>query len=172
MTSIEKFRQLKFAPLTPNEEASFWNIVDIKFGGNGCWEWSSSPDKSGYCRFKVDGKRYLVHRIAYALCRGPVPSGSLVCHKCDNRKCVRPDHLFLGNHKQNTGDMFAKGRGRSGERSSFAKLTEEAVKEILCSKEIARVVAKRFGVSKSCVGKIRTRQNWKHVQPTRDESAE
>ncbi len=77
-----------------------------------CWEWVGykTPDQ-GYGQIAVNGKRRRrVHRVAYELNYGPVPPGLCVLHRCDNRTCVRPDHLFLGTNQDNSDDMIAKGR--------------------------------------------------------------
>lgn len=64
----------------------------------------------GYGQLSVNGKLNLAHRFSYELAYGPIPNGLLVCHHCDNPRCVRPDHLFLGDHSANTVDMMSKGR--------------------------------------------------------------
>lgn len=88
----------------------FWRKVDKPNGENGCWLWTGSFTTPGYGQFRADGKNLSTHRYAYEISRGPIPKGLLVCHHCDNPKCVRPDHLFLGTHKDNHDDSVAKGR--------------------------------------------------------------
>ena len=100
----------------PQEFAErFWSYVR-KVDGDGCWEWTSKNGAKGYGRMPMrwqDG--YTVeegaHRIAWMLTRGD-PGTLYVLHKCDNRKCVRPDHLFLGTQGDNVRDCVAKGRWR------------------------------------------------------------
>jgi hypothetical protein len=101
-----------------NEEFAerFWARVDKSGEPDTCWPWTGA--KSGeYGALAVldeNGawRRRPAHRVSYELVNGAIPNGMLVCHRCDNPPCVRPDHLFLGTHKDNSDDKVAKGRNR------------------------------------------------------------
>ena len=76
-----------------------------------CWEWTAATNNIGYGMFRVrQGLMRTAHRVSYELFKGPIPFGMVVCHKCDNPKCVNPDHLWAGTMLDNIRDMDNKGR--------------------------------------------------------------
>lgn len=86
---------------------------------DGCWLWTGRQDGVGYGLLHVDGRRTGAHRLAYRLTRGPIPDGLFVCHHCDVRLCVNPDHLFIGTAGDNMRDCLRKGRHRRGETNAY-----------------------------------------------------
>lgn len=97
----------------PSHWVAFWRRVRVDSGFK-CWEWTGLVDQGGYGRLSLREKGRVrsecAHRLAWRLAYGPIPDGLCVCHRCDNRRCVRIDHLFLGTPKDNTRDMIQKGR--------------------------------------------------------------
>lgn len=99
---------------------------NIALTDQGCWQWTKNKDRLGYGRLKISlGTRLLfktssAHRFAWELIVGEIPEGMCVLHKCDNRACCNPDHLFLGTQQDNMQDMHKKGRGPKGyKRAKF-----------------------------------------------------
>ena len=133
---------------------------------SGCWLWDGPYYRAGYGIFCCRGyaeKR--AHRFFYEYYVGPIPDGLFVCHKCDVPSCVNPDHLFVGSNADNMADMVHKGRSADlrGEKSSMAKLTSAAVREILTSDDSGAVLAAKFGVARSTVNAVMSGKTWKHV---------
>jgi hypothetical protein len=145
----------------------FWEKVDIK-GPNDCWNWTAGTCTNGYGNFKANVsaiKTTRASRYVYATRISQIPSGLSVCHKCDNRRCVNPNHLFLGTAKDNAIDKSKKGRCQDhrGEKHPEHKLTTPNVIEIIASNATYSSMSAKFGVSKGLIGHIKAGRAWKHV---------
>ncbi|WP_082549806.1 HNH endonuclease signature motif containing protein [Mesorhizobium sp. Root157] len=132
-----------------------------------CWEWTGSADSKGYGRLNLGDTPILVHRASWEAFRGPIPEGMFVCHRCDNPRCFRPEHLFLGDQQMNMDDKMSKKRHRygvsRGADHGCAKLTEQQVRDIRASSGPSRIIAERFGISGRQVRDIRALKVWKHL---------
>lgn len=133
----------------------------------GCWEWQGTVNpENGYGQQRFNKKKWLVHRYSYLLHKGEIDNNLCVLHKCDNRKCVNPEHLFLGTRRENNIDCSKKGRKPRGENHSCAKLTNLEVEEIRHLQKNGfthREIAEKFGVSRSTISMIINRINWAHA---------
>lgn len=153
----------------------FWAKVDIK-APNECWAWTAAKNsKTGYGCFRVgslkDGSRRMIdaHRHAVELTRGFITEGLYVLHRCDNRICVNPNHLYVGTQSDNISDMW--NRGRSGRKADFAmgknngraRLSEDQVRMVRASLKSGPDLAKELGITRAQVSAIRRRKAWAHV---------
>jgi hypothetical protein len=132
---------------------------------SGCWLWLKSVDRYGYGQWTRyhGGRRVTAHRMAYEIHNGPLPAGACVCHRCDVRSCVRPDHLWLGTVAENNADKVDKGRQSRGEKSGLAKLTAEDVARIRAHPGSHQDAADLFRVSQSLIWAVRSGRAWSHV---------
>lgn len=141
-----------------SREAKFWRYVNKQ---DNCWLWLGSRYSNGYGRLLYDKAQILAHRVAWELTNGLIPNGLFVCHHCDNKLCVRLDHLFLGTPKDNTADMVNKGRhykhpkGQlAGENNPNSKLTNVDVIAIRNTTSPRRIIAEKFSISLSTVNNV------------------
>lgn len=136
---------------------------------NGCWQWTASTCSGGYGTFNLNGKTVGSHRVSYLLHKGDIPKGLDICHTCDNVKCVNPDHLFLGTHRDNMQDMILKKRGHKarGSAHSQTSLTDKEVLEIRylysTSSYTMLELGSKFRVSKATIHRIVRRIYWTHI---------
>lgn len=164
-----KFCGTSFAPTHSAAKYCNWlcryseYIASIVPDENGCMNFPIGINGHGYAIIRNDDGKYVpCHRLAWELKFGPIAQGLCACHKCDNRKCVNPDHLFLGTNADNVRDKISKGRVPS-------ILSPRQVAEIVNSDESQTVIAKRYGLAQETVSAIKTGKTWRHlglVKPT------
>lgn len=145
----------------PIEQAirRFWERVDTS---GDCWLWTGKCTPRGYGKVVIRQIIFLAHRMSYVLTNGQIPRGLCVCHHCDVRSCVNPNHLWLGTNLDNARDMVAKGRSPKGEACGWSKLSEAQVLEIVrrYENETASSLAEEFGVSMGAIFSIVGGHNW------------
>ena len=138
----------------------FWKHVQKPKTVGGCWVWGGSYDNGGYGRYNREV--ITAHRFMWKTLFGDIPSGMHVLHKCDNRGCVNPMHLFLGTNHDNIQDKWTKGRGvvpmLYGEKHGMAKLTNEEVRKLRekhsTGQYLLRELASEFGINGGHVSTI------------------
>lgn len=141
----------------------------------GCWEWQFSKNIFGYGKVgwvREDGKHTCAaHRIAWELTHGPIPAGLFVCHRCNNKACIRPDHLYLATDAENKRDAIRDGLF-TGAHNQPSKLTPDQVREIrrinLEEGLGHRRLAKRFGMSRGAILMIIRNRAWKKLLPQQE----
>lgn len=148
--------------MSVQEKLAFWS----RRAESGCLEWTGATNEGGYGMLYVDGAALMAHKRSLEESLGrPLGEGMCACHRCDNRICIEPDHLFEGTRQQNNADMVAKGRQRApqGENHFRAKLTDDAVRLIRSSPKPHRALAKDFAVTKGLIGQIKRGLIWRHL---------
>lgn len=128
---------------------------------SGCLEYQGCVQSNGYARATVGGRAAGAHRHIYELVKGEIPAGMDVCHRCDNRRCINPDHLFLGTRLENMADAVKKGRQAHGDGLPFTKPSAFIVSEIgrLASQGMSyREVAAQFGITRQHAGYVARKQ--------------
>lgn len=132
-------------------------VSKVNYPENGCWEWKFSIRENGYARTSFMGVNWYLHRLSYWSFIGDIPEGMDVCHRCDNRKCCNPNHLFVGTRKNNMQDAVSKGRQAKGISLPQSKLSDEDIENILVrvkSGELYKNIAKDFNVTRHSIGRV------------------
>lgn len=152
-------------------------LHNCKRDDSGCWIWTGSPktgSKNGARYGKVtldrDGKRCVMnsHKFSFETFNGPVPPRQVVRHTCHNQRCVNPEHLVLGTHRDNVRDAMERGthrRGNSmkGSENPLSKITEQQARDILLDERPVRVISAEYGVASRTIYDIKQRVSWKHI---------
>ena len=147
-------------------EERFWNKVSIVPDETSCWDWTGSPSGFHYGMIGLNGSYIRTHRASWEMHFGQIPNGLCVLHKCDNRRCVRPDHIFLGTKSSNNADRYIKGRDARGVRNGRSVLNDEIVikiKRLYRPNRVfgARKIAAKLGLNYSTVNGVVGGVNWK-----------
>ncbi len=167
-------RKCKNLSLYKNPVERFWNKVEKSPDGDGCWQWTGCFDTAGYGMLRISRKNQKAHRISYEIHHGAIPLNMQVLHRCDNRKCVNPAHLFLGTNLDNMMDKVKKqrqargdtlGMKLSGELCGRAKLTWDKVAQIrnLRATELTlKEIAQQFSINSiSTISEIINYKTWR-----------
>jgi hypothetical protein len=158
-----------FGPKYTSAEIRFWRFVFPRETSD-CWEWQGTVMANGYGTIGTENrKKKLAHRLSYEMHHGPIPSGMLVMHSCDNKRCVNPAHLSIGSHKDNSQDMAKKGRwknvpfiGASHPRATLSELTVQRIRMargFLGAKKLAELIGKNANTVASALYGY----GWKHL---------
>lgn len=148
-----------------NSQNDFWLRTKLNIE-TGCIEWTERLDKDGYGIFCYINSTYRAHRMAWIFKKGSIPDYVLVCHECDNPKCVNIEHLFLGTFCDNNGDRATKGRSANtnGELNPLAIRKENEIKTIRFLYQMGierRYIRKIFDIPESSLDQILRRLRWK-----------
>ena len=154
----------------PVEERFFEKVNKTE----GCWNWKGAMRSNGYGQFRFKGRPWKAHRVSWILANGEIPIGKVIAHSCDNRRCVRPDHLIACLQKENIQDMWRKGRNNpnpkqnqlSGESHPCTHLTDVDVAYIRSNYRRYQHpgLHHRFGVSRVVIHNIVKNKTWRYTQ--------
>ena len=158
---------------TKKYEERFWLKVEKDANDRGCWEWQASTETTGYGQVRIDGVDTQAHRYSWALHNGEI-GDNWVLHKCDNRLCVNPEHLYLGDATDNMNDMWKRERHSkpdppvpdpTGEKNPRSKLTENDVRKIRKEHpdKTQQELADEYGLTQATISQITRRESWTHV---------
>lgn len=139
----------------------YWsNVVKT----NNCWNWTGAKDKDGYGRTRklATKNRVRAHRTSWILENGEIGKGKLVLHRCGNKGCIKPSHLYIGTALDNARDRGLDGKTSRGENHSNAKLTNSAVREIRKSGNAVQL-SKKYGVAHRTIRSVLLKKTWKHI---------
>jgi hypothetical protein len=159
---------------TPRRKRGEPITIDLLFSrsmpepNSGCWIWLGAIRSNGYGAINIEKKTRSAHRLAYEIAnKKSVPSNLDVCHRCDVRACINPDHLFVGTRKDNMVDCANKGRNfvplLRGEESPNSKLTVRQVLAIRKDSRSIRALGRAYGVDRGTIASIVHRKTWRHI---------
>ncbi len=147
---------------TPNTKEKFWRLTKLNVI-TGCIEWTGTLWSTGYARFHFRNKDARGHRLAWLWAGHEIPEDLCVLHRCDNRKCVNHEHLFVGNRADNHRDAVRKNRNAKGEKVYTAKITAADVMAIRADTGTSDEIARKFRLTWGHINKIKGKRCWAHV---------
>lgn len=136
---------------------------------NGCWEWTGAT-WDGYGEFWLAGTSRRAHRVSYRMYVGNIPNDMCVLHKCNNRRCVNPEHLYLGSKQDNAQDAIAAGTINTTYKVNFSRRAKLSNDDVVCIKKMLRdhikqwLIAWIYQVKPGTISAINTKINWSHVK--------
>ena len=138
-------------------------LSKVQICENGCHEWHGAMQANGYGRFNPFGKSMYAHRFVALMKYGKLSGSKDVCHTCDNRKCVNPDHLFIGTRKENMEDCVAKNRQAKGEKLSkrFCEADILEIRRLAKNGLKIKQISEQFGASKTTIRHIVNNETWR-----------
>ncbi len=151
--------KLKGAPMSRKCRPLEWEECE-----NGCWEVTShKPNDEGYVRLILNKETISAHRLIYQECFGAIPDGLIVRHKCDNPKCINPEHIEVGTHMDNTMDKMSRERQwkPTGKKNPKAKLTEVDVEFIRSGEGKLVDKALKLGITYKHASDIKCGKYWR-----------
>lgn len=152
----------------------FWSLVDKASSESECWNWTGRTKVFGVAKVPygyIQDRAYMcradlrVHRVAYCIVNGPIATGLVVRHSCDNTLCCNPKHLLAGTNAENSADMVSRNRQARGSRHGSARLSESdvlAIRSIPRTTSIA-TIASEYGVHEATIHNILAKRTWKHL---------
>lgn len=163
MKKIRSDKGVPKIPLLDRIESKYEAVTE-----SGCWIWTASVNKAGYGQISMPGRPMLAHRVCWEFYKGPIPNGKFICHKCDTPGCINPDHMFVGDHRDNMQDMRNKGRApkvesAKGDKNKSSKISNETALAIFNAEGPQREICKTFNVSRSTLQAIKYGRQWSSV---------
>lgn len=140
--------------------------IDFEIDDNNCFILTSHHNSAErYSLISINNEIMYIHRFVYQQCFGEIPKGLLIRHKCDNPRCINPEHLETGTVVDNSRDMIERNRSLKGSKNPKSKLNEREVRQIKAQlgKKKNVQIAKEFNVSPDTISNIKAGRIWKHV---------